>query len=123
MAATAAAAAGGVGKWLGLLNLLKSVGSGIGKFYSDHADSINDGVRSYAAMKAMNNPETAKGAMAFLRATAGGGGGGIGPNGFFPNGASVETDEMQESHPKGDNGVYKFKITGFSSSPFIKLKR
>ena len=121
-----------VGKFKAFMDGVMDVGSGIGKFYSENADAINDTVRTAAAIHAMNKDPNSTAAAAMMANSGRGGGGsgsgsgsgsGIGAAGFFPKGSTVETDEMSEGRPKGDNGVYKFKITGFSSSPFIKLKR
>ena len=117
-----------VGKFKVFMDGLKDLATGVGKFYVDNAETINDGVKTYAAIRAINkkpdDPLT-KGdmlTMAYLNSGSGSGAG-IGAKGFFASGAKVDVDDMEEKHPDGDNGVYKFKITGFSSSPFIKLKR
>ena len=115
-----------VGKFKAFMDGVMDVGSGIGKFYAENADAINDTVRTAAAIHAMNKDPNSTAAAAMMANSGRGGSGsgsGIGAAGFFPKGSTVETDEMSEGRPKGDNGVYKFKITGFSSSPFIKLKR
>lgn len=114
-----------VGKFKSFMDGVMDVGSGIGKFYSENADAINDTIKTAAALRAMNRDPNSTAAAAMMQSSksGGGGGSGIGAKGFFPKGSTVETDEMYETQPKGDNGVYKFKITGFSSSPFIKLKR
>ena len=120
----AAASASGVGKFF---DIAKNIAGGIGKFYSENSDQINEGLRAYGAYRAMSRnpdkPMSQKDMMLMAYLNGQGGKGPVGAESFFPRGSKVDVDQIDETHPDDKNGTFRFKISGFSSSPFIRLKK
>lgn len=105
----------------------KDILSTVGKFYTDNKEGISNGLRAYGAYRALNQdpekPPSKKDLLLASYLSSLGGGRDVGATSFFPNGSKVDVEHIEETQPTGNTGTYKFKISGFSSSPFIRLKK
>ena len=105
----------------------KDIFNGIGKFYGDHRDEINGAIGAFGKYRAATRdpskpPSRMDAALAAYTGAQGSRGQG-GVKGLFGGSADIDINKVEEERPQGGSGTYKFKISGFSSSPFIRLKQ